>query len=600
MEQVRDALLPIVTDDKQRARIRQAQGQYVLSTAADALGVLFEYISTRSDNLNRLHKEAKRRADGTAIAVEELIQSLESSFAFVQQRLQNSRQAIPTNSFAVETIVTPQAIDEIQGSTLRKLKGDIKDALERQLSSARTPTWHCVRRHYMTRTRSWFPTKGEVDVKAFLVIQLDVGSDETGLIGALTRCAQGILRFVNQQTAAAVATSIQQLRSTSEAWKIGSSAHDIESYLERFERKHDDSVKSFYAYISAPNSSDLLREHGFVGFDESGEQAVRAESIKALNCSGFIAISQSSENCKERLRHLGREEPKNLASSLDDDEESSVRDDAFGDDFSKLVVDRVNVVCQQRVDDFLSCLPKQIDHFVKEVGAERARVASLKALICRARATLVGRFAWVVISPLALFYAFAEFAPNQFAILLSVFSDRLIDQILIGTITTVLVLALIYVVTGAKNENVRLALRPILLEKWASWTKRRHLATALKADFDKSYDQLVGDLNEILLQVNNAIAEGIVKWLKSHSESHRQAEGTLTELRKIIVARCQLFDEFIDVVNQHLNEIPVELRETASGIKDNVIEEHISKIRDAATSVEDVKSDVERIAEITS
>lgn len=598
VEQVRDALLPIVTDDEHRARIRQAQGRYVLSTAADALDVLLEYISTRSENLNRLHKEAKKRADETETAVGELIQSLESSFTSVRQRLQNSRQTIPTSSFAVETIVTPQVINENQGSTLRKLEGYIRDALGRQMSSARTPTWRRVRRHYMERTRSWFPTKGEVDVKAFLDTQVDVGSDDTGVKDASTRCARGILRHVNQKLTAAVASSIQYLQNPSDAWEIGSRAQDIESSLDRFERIHDDSVKSFYAYISAPNSSDLLREHGFVGFDESGEQAVRTESINALNCNSFRAISQSSESCKERLRHLGREKSEDIDLSLDDEEESLIGHGAFGDSYSKLVVDRVNVVCQRRVDDFLSGLSERIDHFAKEVDAVRARVASSKSRIWRARATLFGRFAWVVIPLLVLFFALAKFAPDQFDILLSLVSDSLIDQILIDTIPAVLVLALVFILTGARNKNVRLALRPVSFESWASRTKRRDLATALKAEFDESYDQLISDLNEMPLQVDNAIAEGVVEWSKNHSESHRQAEDALTELHQIIVARCQLFDEFIGVVNQHLNKIPVELSETASGIKNNVIEEHMSRIRDAATSVENVKSDVERIADM--
>ena len=263
------------------------------------------------------------------------------------------------------------------------------------------------------------------------------------------------------------------------------------------------------------------------------------------------------------------------------------------------MVARVNIVCQQRVDDFLSGLSERIDHFVGEVGAERERVASLKEQICKARATLVGRFAWIAIPLLVLLYAFMELAPSQFDNLLSIVSDRLIESIIGGTISTVLALALVYVLTGAKNETVRLALRFVPFQKWVSWTKRRHLATALKAYFDESYDQLVGDLNEMPLQVDNAIAEGVVEWLKSHSESHRQAEDALTELHQIIVERCRVFDEFIGVVNQHLNEIPVELRETANGIKNNVIEEHMSRIRDAATSVENVKSDVERIADIT-
>ena len=599
VDEVRDALLPIVTDGEHRVRIKQAQGRYVLATAADALGVLLEYISTRSENLNRLHSEAQKRADGTAIAVGELIQSLESSFASVRQRMHDSRQAIPTGSFAIKEIVTAQAVKETQGPTLRKLEGEIRDVLERQLSSVRTPTWNRVRRNYMARTRSWFPTKGKVDVNTFLGRRVDVSSDKTGLVDASTRCARGILRVVNQKLTAIVASSVQHLRSSSEAWAIGSWARDIQTSLERFEHLHDDSVKSFYAYISAPSSSDLLREHGFVGFDESGEQAVRARSINALNCLGFDAISQSSEKCKERLRPLRRGESEDLDPSLDDDEESSVWENVFGEAYCKLVVDRVNVVCQERVDEFLSGLSERINHFVGDLGVERARAASSKVRIWKARATMVGRLALVVIPLLVLLFAFSEFAPNQFERLFSIISDRRFEAILVGAMSTILVLLFVYVITGAKNENVRWALRPVLLEKWASRTKRRHLANALKAYFDESYDRLVSDLGEMPLQVDHAIADGVVEWLKNHSESHRQAEQALAELRQVIVARRELFDEFIGVVNQNLNQIPIELRETADGIKNNVIEEHMSRIRGAATSVEDVKSDVERISEIT-
>ena len=84
----------------------------------------------------------------------------------------------------------------------------------------------------------------------------------------------------------------------------------------------------------------------------------------------------------------------------------------------------------------------------------------------------------------------------------------------------------------------------------------------------ESYNRLIADIDEMPLQVDHAIAEGVVEWLKNHSESHRQAEEALTELRQIIVARCEVFDEFIGVANQRLNEIPVELRETASGIQE--------------------------------
>ena len=599
VEQVKDALLPIVTDDEHRARIRQAQGRYVIATAADALDVLLTYISTRSENLNRLLSEAQKRADGTVIAVEELITSLQSSFASVRQRLRDARQKIPTKSFTVETVVTPQAIIDTQGPMLRKLERVIRDALTRQLDGVRTPTWHRVRRHYMGKTRSWFPTKGEVDVGELLRRQADVGSVESELTGASTTCARGIHRIVSQQLTAAMASSTQHLARASEAWEIGSSARDVASSLEEFQRKHDDSVKSFYAYVSAPASSDLLREHGFVGFDEFGEQAVRAKSIDALNCLGFTAIAQSSESCKKRLRLLRREKAEDSEPFRNEDKESSVRDGVFGEGYRRLVVNRVNVVSQQRVDEFLSSLSERGDRYVEDVGTARARVGRSKIRIWRARGTVVGRFVLVVFAFAVLLFAFSELAPNQFDVLLSVLPENLGETVVAGTLSTILVLALVYIVTGARNEKIRAALRPVLLEKLKGRTKRRKLTTALKAYFDESFDRLVSDMEEMPLQIDHAIAGGVVEWLKNHSKSHRQAERELANVRKIIVARCEAFDEFIRVANERLSEIPMELRETASGIKDNVIEEHMSRIRDAATSVENVKSEVELMAEIT-
>ena len=366
-----------------------------------------------------------------------------------------------------------------------------------------------------------------------------------------------------------------------------------------FQRKHDDSVKSFYAYVSAPASSDLLREHGFVGFDESGEQAVRVDSINALNCLGFTAISQSSESCKERLRLLRREKPEDLESFADEDKESSGKDGVFAEGYQKLVVNRVNVVSQERVDEFLSSLSTRGERYIEEVGTEQARVASSRMWIWRARATVVGRSAVLAIGFLILLFAFATFAPNQFDALLSVLPDNLGETVVVGALSTILVLALVYVITGARNENVRAALRPVLFEKLKGRAKRHKLTTALKAYFDESFDRLLNDMDEMPLQVDHAIAGGVGEWLKNHSESHRQAEQELASVRKIIVARCEVFDEFIRVADERLKEIPKELRETARGVKDNVIEEHMTRIRAAASSVENVKSDVQRMAEIT-
>ena len=597
IEQVRASVLPIVTDETHRSRIRQAQGRYVLATAAEALGVLLDYISTRSNNLNRLRTEAQQRADGTATAVEELLESLEHSFASVRRRLQESRQEVPTGSFAVETIVTAQAINENQGSTIRKLEGEIRSILEQQLGEARIPAWRRVRRHCRARTRVWFPTSGDVDVAALLGCQIDAGGDGTGLAGGAGKCARGMLRRVHQQYAASFASAAQHLRSAGEAWEIGSRTHDIESALDRFQIKHDDSVRSFYAYISAPSSSDLLREHGFVGFDASGEQAVRTESIDALACPGFAAVQRVGENCKNRLGLLRREEPEDLGGSKEVDGEWASEETAFGKNYSDQVASRVNMVCRQRVGEFVSQVSQHIERFVEEVTEERSRSARVRGRIWKARAAMAGRSAVVVVLVSIAMFTFAKGAPTHFAYVLSILSDRLFEAIF-TVLSTLVVLALAYVLSGAKNENLRRALRPVLLERWASRARRKGLAAAMQAQFDESYDRLVSDLAEMPLQADQAIADGIVEWLKNHSESFQKAERTLAELRRLIAARCEVLDEFIGVVNQHLNGIPKELRDTAGEVKKHAIEEHMSRIRTAASSVEEVRSDVERAADV--
>ena len=407
-----------------------------------------------------------------------------------------------------------------------------------------------------------------------------------------------MLRLVNQHLASAFASSLQHLHGTSEAWEIGSRTQDIESSLERFQQKHDDSIRSFYAYISAPASSDLLREHGFVGFDESGEQAVQPESIDALNSRGFTAISQSSNSCKDRLRPLRTEESDEYERSSDETDTWMIEDTALADHYCQHVANHIDAVCQRAFAELFLKLSERLSRLADSLGEERSRFVATRRRIWRARVTLLGRFALVVGFATIAFMAFAALFPEKYELLLSLVPDALFQTVSIGVASSVIVLALVYIVSGARNENLRNALRPVALERWAIHSKWRTLANALGAYFDESYGQLVLDVDEMPLEIDEAVVGGVLARIKNNSESYRQAEQSLAELREVMGARTNLFDEYIGVVSQRLDEIPQELRERADAIKKNAIEEHMSRIRSAASSVEKVKSDVQRVADI--
>jgi len=199
-----------------------------------------------------------------------------------------------------------------------------------------------------------------------------------------------------------------------------------------------------------------------------------------------------------------------------------------------------------------------------------------------------------------LLFGLSKLPPNDIDTLVAILPGDLGATVLAGALSSVVVLALVFFVTGARNDTVRSALRPVFLDRLNLRTTRRKLAVSLKTYFDESFDRLVTTMNDLPLQVDHAIAGGVLEWLRDHSHSHRKAQQELASLRHTVLARCQVFDEFIDLANQRLSDIPAELRETAAEIKSDVIEEHLSRIRNAATSVENVRSDVQRVADIAS
>lgn len=552
---VRDELLPIVTDDAHRSRIRQAQARYVLATSADALQVLLTYISERSANLNRLQSEAQARADGTATAVEELLQSLESSFESIKQRLQQSRQAIPTGAFALETIVTPQAINQNQGSTIRKLDTEIRQALREGLIEARSTAKRRLRRHFKRRTRKWFRTRAELTHQTLVQRQFSAVTDVPRLSSVSMTCGRTMLRLVNQNLATTFASSVRHLRSTYESWEIGSRTRNIQSSLEQFQQKHDDSITSFYSYVSAPASRDLLREHGFVEFDESGERAVQTESIDALYLPGFTAISQSSESCKDRLRALHTEETDGLERPSDESDTWTIEDTALDEHYREYVANHIDAVCQRAFAQLFLGLSERLNRLADSHGEERSRFAGARRRIWSARATVLGRFVMVAGFLAIVIFAFAALAPGEYELLLSIVPDDLFQTLSIGVVSSLIVLVLVYIVSGARNENLRNALRPVTLERWATNSKWHTLANALGAYFDESFEQLLLDVDEMPLEIDAAIVGGVRARLKNNSESYRQAEESLAELREVMQARTKLFDEYISAVNQRLARI---------------------------------------------
>ena len=603
VDEVKEALLPIVTDGRQRSRIRRAQGRYVLATAAEALDVLLAYIGERSRNLKRLREEAQRRAKETEDAVEELLQSLESSFETTRQRLREGRQTTPTVAFGIERAVTPQAIKEADREAVRGLERQLVATLSQRMTENRKSTWRLVLRFFRGRTRrgGWLRTRKPEELDLSSDLPFSLSRDIPELAPVSEACARSMRDLVNQQVVSTVASCTQHLRGRSEAQTIGSATYEIESLLHHFERKLDHSIRGLYAYVTAPDSLDLLREHGFVEFDRSGKQLPQTESIDALRLPGFASIEEASETSKERLRSLAPEHDEGLRRVLEEmDAWAESTEDGrlrLGEDHGETVARRVEAVCQRGFSEFVSGVSQHIDRLVERTDEAANVVTEARQRVREARLKFLTRGVWIVGVGLAVLGAFYTFAPSGFERLLEGLRDNL-QAILLSTVPTIVIPALGYFLIGARNEDLRQALKIVWIKKWTSYRERKGLEKSLAEYFDESYTRLVTSLGETPLEVDEAIVEGIVGRLRSQDESYGRMEKALKDARRAIGARSRLFDEYINVVRQRLDGIPQELRDRASAIKESAIEEHLSRIEVATEAVEGVEADVRRIADI--
>lgn len=601
VDEVRDAILPIAMDDRERLRIRYAQSRYVLTTAADALDVLLQYISVRSANLRRLRDEAQKRAANTEVAVEEVLQSLERSFEGTRQRLREASRSAPTGTSTIDAI-TPQVLDETGREALANLEQQIARTLTENLRERRRLIWRSVQSLFRARTRGRWPGQSEEEggLLSFLQSPFNLSGDMPRLEAASEACTQSVRRLANQHLASAVARCGQHLIGAAEAQAIGNCTYEIESALSRSERKLDHSIRGFYAYVTAPDSLELLHELGFVEFDQSGKHIGQRESLKALELPAFVSVEQTSETCKRALRAMSPQQDADLAQDLEEAETlaAGLEDSSFtlGEDYTESLARHIESLGSRAFGEFagdlsqyLSGLVEPIDDAARGVEDATRRVRSAGWRVLKA-VTLVGFVGLaaggtVYFLDAGVFSRFLDVAGRYGQVVLPLAAAAVIASVAW------------YLWVGPGREDLRPALKTTLVDRLSLYRKRKSLESSLTEYFDEAYDRLVSGVVDMPLGLDEAVVGRIARRIKGQPE-YVNAERTFARTKKTIEARKRLLDKYINAVHERLADMPNELQDRASDIKKSAVEEHLERIEVAAEAVEDVEKDVRRIADI--
>ena len=282
---VADEVLPIVKNDEQRARTDAARAEYIIKLAVESLNYLETYVAERSENFNRLRRDAEHRAKSTQTAIKELVQALAVDFQRIVARLQADRGTANDLTVPLGNLVTIQTV--IQGVNVATIESKIKSSVIELTEKNHSKVIGKSAGAY----RAWL--KGsQTSFKSGLLLGVDIRSilDRTQLRSNLKKSATSALRTVMSHVEQKRNTGLGILESRSERFRVTNALNDIEDDLSRFERVHDDSIKGLLAYVTAPSSIELLREHGFVGFDDAGRQITDPPSLAVCKQEDYITI----------------------------------------------------------------------------------------------------------------------------------------------------------------------------------------------------------------------------------------------------------------------------------------------------------------------
>ena len=594
-----DAIVPLVVDEEQRMRTDIARAEYVINSAVDSLEYLEGYVAERSRHLAELRSDAEQRSETTQTAIENLIADLDRRLSVTLDLLQQRNLSTADIAMPISQIVTIQTVT--RGIDISATESTIADALIRVIDARRSHVGRRSVENYRKRRKgSREPYRSETLSDADIAGAIE----KTELLSHLRRCTRDALNAAQATHQTNRTSGLEILEKRLERNRVMSAARDIQSDFDRFQEIHDDTVRALIAYITQPSSLELLREHGFVGFDESGQRIVEPKSIDISNREDYRRIVDEIEKCKAALKDIYDQATDDLDKSGSDSAPSDQVDADYGlateiiDESSlRPIVDQIAARASTAVEELDQTVDKQVCELISEiVESEQAAVSRVRE-IWKARGRIVLRLTVV----LSLFGGGAliinSLFPNVWTNVWSSLPEWMIQGAISSTLASLIFSICVFVLIGFTNASLRAALKSTILARLNLASLRRKHKRKIRITSDNKLAETKTKVANSVSSIENALHSAVVRWLENDCDAYRQSERELQKISQRVSERSQLIYELVNKISTFQRDLGAQLREESEEIRFAAVSSHMSTIRKAAQDVEDLRDTITKIAE---
>ena len=381
-------------------------------------------------------------------------------------------------------------------------------------------------------------------------------------------------------------------------------AREIQLEFDRFQEIHDDTVRALIAYITQPSSLELLREHGFVGFNKLGQRIANPESIDINNREDYRRSVDEIEKCKASLRDIYDQATEDL--KMDDlidppsEDENIIEDLApsiIGDSALKPIIEQISSRASVGVEKLDQAVNEQVDELIAEIVRAKQVTAMRIRNIWNARGRVATRLVIVIILFGAVGFSIGNLAPGVWTSVWSSLPEWMIQGAVSSGITSLVLSMCFFIFIGFTNANLRVAFGSTLLAHVKLALLRRKHVQQIRKTTDEELAKAKAKAADSVNSIDNALLSAVIHWLENDCDVYTESVRELRHIRQRVGERGQLVNALVDKLSTFRIDLPAHLREKSEAIRLAAVSTHMSTIRQAAHDVENMRETIATIAE---
>lgn len=604
IDELKNGFVPITQDQSQKERIFRAKVDYVVDVTREAIGIFEQHLEGRLANLNKLYEEARKRAAVAENSIHSQLVAVQSAITTASKKLQEHEAKIAKQE-AISTVPLPDK--ELLFDRYESFSACLAELGQRS-SHIERETVARIRREARSHTekihRLFFPATREIDAAVFdsnarVGGQEWAESDVTNTIAELEHYYHSSAKHVAERIRNKQNTELFFMRFDDDKSLLTEVLQSVSGGLGQFVRAYNSAATQFVAYLTQPNSRDVLAEYGLILFDKNEEIEIRAATLEVGQFPAWRHIGEVVELAKDRIDQFAVETQaaEKDASVLED---FYPTDSPFGDDFS-LAALCWSSVYDERLEPAINELAANIKPVLDE-GAERQQllrqeIAGELFEIWMGRFELIVRMVVVFGLTWGLMIGLKAIDTALYVSLTqAVLSDW--KGIMFGVIGTLIVTALSFVFVGPKHAGLKkpfsTELRPII--RYFRDARRNKRLLAEKTE--QLVKQLEAQLRSTPLNLPSKVHRVVTEWFQQ-SEICKPLKRTGDRIQKLQAKRRSTFADDRNTITGDMNALASEGSKIAHKKREESVERVLGIITDKRDLIvalrEELRAKLERL-----